>query len=864
MRRQSSIPSRLWLGLQIALAVLAVSGVAAIPQAAKDDPRYKLGYLVVTHYPGVATNGTGDSLAGLQAAVSDAYTNNLVALFPSGTYVISDTLRCRDFHLASGTNASGGIVLGANPCQTKAYILQGSSLGPRPVIKLADAPASDFDNTNSVRPLLMYRLYESTNYPNSPQVDPPGTNPLGAPVGYEVDSSYLFDWELRNMDLDCNGHAGAVGVVFPGAQGSMIANVRVNATNAFAGFYGLPGRNWGAVNVEVDGGRYGIRTGGPAGSTCAGSSIFGARLVNQTVAAIEHEDFVPLVMAGFRIVKAAAPAFAVKTSAYYSTLTSWNTMSLLDGSIEITGGLSTNTAIANVGGKNLYLRNVYVGGATSLVKSATLVAATGAGSWSRIDEYSHTDQRTTTGGPSSTLATWSMINGVTNRDAERVKLVTPNSGPPPHGLLARHLPWHGMPAYEGAGSPPTVVVTDPPYNAIPGDTSDDTAAIQQAIDDASAAGHGRVFIPKFNTGGMFSGAFLLTNTLTLRHNTILFGAAKGYVSELCTHPSWRPTTATDIVRTEDSADATTYLGNLALSTDVSLYRNPFTFYHWRAGPSSETFDLRLETVYEYRPPANPNHYTGVRFSGNAGGRHFFFPEAELDKVGNSAGPYPSNNGDLYRSLRITGTTQPLWLYGFNLEGGKHDLRRYDAEIVSAANIRWLGWKREGNCSMLQLSNSQNFALYSAGAMREMIPQGEGRFEIMGNSDGILLANLLVQADEGTNAPSSTLLETIVGQPTNAIPYPQGISMYKRGAIGEDAMQTDVPLAGVELAAVASGPGGLALHLCGVPGYRYGIEASTNLLDWSPWRTVMATDGRVELIDPEEPLFPRRFYRAVLP
>jgi hypothetical protein len=756
---------------------------ATIPQAAKDDPRYKLGFLVVSHYAGVNTNGTADSLAGLQAAVNDAYTNGLVALFPSGTYLISDTLRCRAYHLASGTNADGSIKIGANPCSTRSFTLQGSSCGPRPVIKLADLPVGNFDSTTSPRPLLMFRLYHATQYPNAPPVEPPDTNILVAPPGYSVDSSYLFDWELRNLDFDCNRHAGAVAVVFPAAQGSLIANVRVNATNAFAGFYGLPGRNWGAVNIEVDGGRYGIRTGlSVAGEYGAGSSVFGARLIGQTVAAIDHDDFAPLIMAGFQISKAAGPVFTLKTGNF----SSFHTMSLLDGSIEITGSSASAPAISNTNGKSLYLRNVYIGGATNLLKSTTLPALTGAGLWSRIDEYSYADQRTTTG--LNTFTTRSMIDGVMSTTAERVKLATTNSGSPPLDLVARHLPAHGMPTYEGTGSPATIVVTDPPYNAIPGDTISDTLAIQQAIDAASTAGHGRVFIPKFNTNGTLSGAFLLTNTITLRSNTVLFGAAKGYVSELGAHANWKPAVVTSIVQTEDTASGSTYLGNLALTTQGSLYRYPFTFYHWRAGAASETFDLRIDPLYEYNPPPNSNHYAGVRLSGNAGGRHFFFPEGAMDQVGNTTTVYPSNNGNQYRSLRIVNTTQPLWLYGFNLEGGKHDYRQYDAEIIGATNIRWLGWKREGSSSMLLLSNSQNIALYSAGAMREEPKPGLGQFEIYGSSTNLLMANLLVQVVETNTSLGLTLKESLTGQPTNIIAYPEGVSLYKRGIIDDSAMR----------------------------------------------------------------------------
>ena len=51
-----------------------------------------------------------------------------------------------------------------------------------------------------------------------------------------------------------------------------------SGTNTFAGFCGLPGRNWGAVSIEVNGGTYGIRTGlSVAGEYGVGSSVFDAR-----------------------------------------------------------------------------------------------------------------------------------------------------------------------------------------------------------------------------------------------------------------------------------------------------------------------------------------------------------------------------------------------------------------------------------------------------------------------------------------------------------------------------------------------------------------------------------------------------------
>lgn len=746
---------------------------ATIPAAAKSDPRYKLGYLVVTYYPGVTNNGTGDSLTGLQTALDDAYTNDLVALFPAGTYLISDSIKCFQWW---DWNPGGNTFAGGGPYFNSGYALLGSSLGTtRPVIKLMNSPTGNFDDTNNIRPLLVFRLFKQVLTNSVAGTQP--TDPMGVPDKYDINTSSLFNCEVRNLDFDCNNHTGAVAVVFPAAQGSVIADVSINATNAYAGVYGLPGRHWGAVNLEVDGGSYGIYCGQLAGDVGAGSAIFGVKLYGQTVAAIDYNDFVSLVMVGFHITKSSNPVLTLNSASQ----TANNTMVLQDGIIEMDGGAPTTATLKNPNGDTFYARNIYVSGSTNLIKSSTLAALTGSGSWSRIDEYSYTDQ-TTNSGASGVYTTRSMVDGGTQTTAERVKVATANSGPPPVDLLERHLPPAGLPTYEGAGSPPTIVVTDPPYNAIPGDGTNDTLALQRAIDDASAAGHGRVFIPKFNTAGSFSGKFELTNTLVLHSNTMLFGAGKNGVSGLRTHGSWKPAKSVNMIQTDDRAAASTYLGNLELST-TNLYLYPFTAYEWRAGKSSSTFDLAIngDWISTITNP-NTNNFVITRFSGNAGGRHYFFPQTS-----GMAGNTVSNIN--YRNVQIIGTTQPLWFYGFNLEGGKQDTRSEDMDIFNAANIRLLGWKREGRASMVVVSNSQNLVLYAAGAMRDYPPDpGVGEIEITGTSSNIMMANLLVQFPGSSGPYGLTVMETITGQGSNSVPYPEGVSLYKRGTIDEALMQ----------------------------------------------------------------------------
>jgi hypothetical protein len=122
------------------LAVLFAFGgtlSAAIPDVARNDPRFPLGYLVVTHYAGVHGDGTGDATAGLQQAIDDAYANDLVAFLPLGTYVISDTLRLFQWRPLNSDGSQA-----TNPYRQKAFQLGGEHGvgGARPLLRLAPRP----------------------------------------------------------------------------------------------------------------------------------------------------------------------------------------------------------------------------------------------------------------------------------------------------------------------------------------------------------------------------------------------------------------------------------------------------------------------------------------------------------------------------------------------------------------------------------------------------------------------------------------------------------------------------------------------------------------------------------------------------
>jgi len=763
----------------VGLALCLLTGVrAAIPTAAKSDPRYKLGYLVVTHYAGVRSDGTGDATAGIQQAIEDACGAHLAVLFPAGTYRITDTLKCYKWQRWNPSKDQPH-----NP-PSENHILVGSTLGSaRPVIRLASS-APLFDDPAHPRPLLIYRNFSALNENATSEVEP--TDPTGAPPNYEIKTPNLFGEELRGVDFDCGGHAGAIGVYFPAAQSSSIENVRVDATGAYAGFCGLPGRNGGAANIAVEGGRYGLLLEG----SMAGTVAAGVTLLNQADRAIVAEDFVPICVVGFRIVKASGPVLTTYRAGWADCV---GTVSMLDGIIELGSGL----AIDNSKGKSLYLRNIYVTGTSELVKSKDCATVEGAGVWSRIAEYTYTEQTTPSGDPpyedgDSFFRVFSVLDGAVSRVREPVLRIEPNVGGPPADLVRRHV-WTELPSYEGQ-SDGTIVVTAAPYGATPDDESDDRAAIQAAIDAASAAGHGRVFVP--------GGTFRIGNTLTLRANTVLLGAGRR-ISRISYHDSWRPTTGeATMIRTENDAEATTFLGFIEIhartiggGTEPSGANtwDRFNHLHWRAGRCSMTVGLQFAQEWDW-PEEGTNPRSVFKLTDNAGGRHYFVEPN-------------SRSGDPgFRCLLVNGTTEPLSFYGLNVEATKKCSRVCDTncEIIDSENIRIYSVKREGVSPTLIVRDSRNVAMFSSGAMRGANKSGLGGYvQVYGASDGITMANLITQTVNEQDPNGEPMLrEDLDGLPRVEVVWPECVSVYKRGALDDAAMAIGAPTVSLRVAAGA--------------------------------------------------------------
>lgn len=754
----------------VAAAVLAgVRVPAAVPEAAQADPRFGLGYVVVTHYPGVRADGGGDSTAGIQAAIRDAYDNHLAVLFPPGTYTISDTLKCYEWNYWDARRNRAH-----NP-DKRNHVLLGSTLrDARPLIRLRPA-AAGFGDPERPRPMLVYRVFTADNARATQPVEP--TEPLlGDPPNFHDQPNILFDSELRGLDFDCGGNRGAIGVAFRAAQESSIEHVRVDATGASAGIRGIPGRNGGAANLEVQGGDYGLDL---VDGGLAGTIAVGVRLLDQQVRAVRHQDFCPLTLVGFRIVKDVGPAITIETRRN----TAVGTLCAVDGTVELRGG---GTAFDNVrAARTMYLRNVYVAGTPDLIHSGEKPVVTGAGAWTRIAEYAYTDQTTPEGRPpyqprDQLLRVFSLLDGQLSRIPEPVKAIDPNHAPPPD-LVARHL-WDELPLYEGRGE--AIDVRQPPYNARPDDELDDRAAIQEAIDAASAAGHGQVFLP--------AGHWELGGALTLRANTVLLGVSRD-VTVLGTHASWQPVEGSPaIIETVDDPAATTTLAWLTIHArtaggglnEAGAHRcDRFNHLHWRAGRRSLVVGVGLAKEWVAETISNAHDY--VRLTGSGGGRFYF-----LAPSWRWFGRHPDS-----RALHVIGTREPLAIYGLNLEFVTPSAAATPATniaIDNAANVRIYSVKREMATPTLILRNSRNIGLFGHGRqVTEPFAGSGGLLQIDAACTDVTIAPVVFDTLDHTPHGEATLREVLPAGREARVDFPDCLSLYRRGALDDAAMFLEI-------------------------------------------------------------------------
>ena len=538
----------------LAVAAVLASGAqtnAEAPNEFGDQPLAALGFVDVTGPPFSADQrGKHDSTEALRRAVVFARDHQMVCFFPPGEYKVSDTLNCEQYRPLhrDGIRRKG---TRDYPCM----LLGSRRASPRPRIVLA-ARSPGFSDPD--KPKYVIHFWSPGSGTETPVDQPqPNINMNQMLVGIDV--------------IIGPGNPGAVGIRHRAAQGSGVQDCTIDATHGYCGLEGGAGSGGSHANVTVVGGRVGM----DMRQTQPAPTLTGCTLIGQTETALISSSRQALCAVGLRIeAEVSGPAIVTKKlwGAHHGQLC------LIDSEI-IFRNPGKNTAIE--AGSSLYVNNVYIRGAQTLVRQfdRPAVRADGLG-WIHVKEYA--------GGVAERFRARNYENRtfifpapifVDGKSLDAPYLAEmAEGGPPPTNLQSRHLWDEQFPSWESRGA---VNVKDKPYDAVGDGVTDDAGAIQRAIDE-----HETVFLPK--------GQYVVSKTIRLRPDTKMIGAHRCF--------SWLvpldrdggdfddPAHPQPVVRTADDAKAETVVAFLGIRT---LGDSSAAFcLHWQAGRRSIFRDTR--------------------------------------------------------------------------------------------------------------------------------------------------------------------------------------------------------------------------------------------------------------------------------
>lgn len=715
-------------------AVFMISPVclqaAAPPGIDPTDPFVIKGYLPVTLY-GALPDDAVDDTAQIQQAIDEALEYGYVAFFPGGTYHVSTMLRAMQRVTPSEKD----------PCKFKsnrrmANVLVGSTAASRPVLKLV-GDGTEFKDANNPRPLIWFWSQPRNLKPDGGEALP--CEGLGSTDPEHEQSNINMDQVFRGIDIDISGgYEGAIGIRHAGSQGSYIENVNINATDAFAGIYNAPGQGGGTLNVTVSGGQYGF-----IGNKVARYPVLaGVRFLDQTTAAFHWDGQHNLTIVGFEIRSSSTTAAVTLQTGRKPQ----NGVALVDGTIEANGF----TAIDNLAGRDLHLKDVYVRGTANIMQNGTgnLIPG-GLTEWQKVNEYVYTASTSR-----SFIDGELKSAGYENSDVDQTAGIQP-----PDDLVLKHVPADTIPGFE---DPETISITD--YGANGEDDLDDTQAIKLAL-----ANHQKVLFPK--------GEYLISEPLTLGPNQHLFGSAKT-ISLIKSAKGWHPTGRTPMIMTVADEDATTSLSSVGLQAR----KNPDQLTHllWRAGRNSIIKDIMISR----KEGGNANiKHESFAFEDQAGGRVYGL-SGEWSSI--RALTFDPN----YRHLRVTNTRQPLAFYGLNIERSHNNPQ---SEINGSTNIQIYSLKGEANedidvpgATVLRIVNSGNISGFGYSGIASPA-SGRGLIEFI-NSDHVQFSNIAHVLPSETPI---TIKESYAGT-TKQVSGRHPLALFKRGMPQLDAVDTPPP------------------------------------------------------------------------
>ena len=724
-----------------------------VPKELGNQKLAVLGMVDVTAAPFFADpTGSKDSTEALQRAIDFARNAQMVCYLPEGTYKISDTLTLTNgLYMRSHFN-------NILPDPNVPIVLMGAGGGGDKKTKIILTQNSKgFGDRNTPRfvlnaPLPIITKNSSTQY----TIDKTKNN-----------NSSVFNTMIRNVEIVIGGgNVGAVGIHMSSAEGAALQDVVVDATNGYAGIYGAAGNGGSWTNVMIIGGEVGIDM---TELTVPTPVMEGITLINQRKAAIVGGSRGSLTIVGMKI-KSEYNTPRIIVQAKYDILD--GTLNIIDSEIEFTNPDDSGNAVAiEKSAKNVYLNNVYVNKADAVVSGSLNANKSG---WFHVKEYAMgIDQAKNEVQIKASYYTNGKMQGSVYQSVET------NVSPPKY-LRTKHTWDETFPGFDSKGA---VNVKEAPYSAKGDGYTDDTEALQKAINENEI-----IFLPK--------GYYRVSKTLKLKPDTKLIGIAQ-HLSVIYVRDPEAASEPWPIVETADDKNAKTVIAFINIGVPREVKKSftgeymPVYALKWQSGAESVLRSAYTDLVRIYGFKGNPDYkeikfkYPLVIITGNGGGKWYNYT--------NSLAWGPVAVDSNMRNLVIEGTHEPLYFYNFSPQ---HTNASATVEIRDSKYVTTFGSKTEGTTTFLNVKDSDYIRVFGHGGIGSG-PKGRALY-LFENTPNFIISNMTDQINYGAERAYFRdfmhlnykdyypLQEKLGDGSTITVNYDERPVFYKRGNPSEDA------------------------------------------------------------------------------
>lgn len=693
----------------------------------------EMGLVDVTASPFNADrSGKADATKAIQSAVNFARDHQMVLYFPAGTYRISDTIECRQQLTVRGN----GRLTGAPkfPC-----VLMGSAVPGKRSILLLTPRSAGFTDPDQ-RKIIVHFLNCNYGYDKRDFRDGP----------LRPQSNISYNQIFADIDIVIGeGNAGAVGLRMQAAEGSSVQDVTIDATHGHTGMIGAAGSGGSHHNITIRGGRIGIDTHGfppefnaTASGTQPTPTMAGITLLDQTETALVNKSRGPLVAVGWHI-RTQTTGPVIRLERDYASSPFNSGLALIDSVVQFSGKPGDTLCATN---KSFYMRNVYVERARSVVEG---IEANSSG-WAQIQELAYPIQP-----PAFKGLTFQESVYIDGERSDVPYIRMRSKTPPPSDLCSRHIWSDSFPSFQ---HPRAANVKAAPYNAAGDGETDDTAALQRAVNENEI-----VFLPK--------GYYRVSDTIRLRPNTKLIGVAQ-HLSTIMTRAPYGDLGTGDIpkplVETADTSDADTVIAFLGIlladEAPAEVVEQgdgvlPYYALSWRCGGTSMVRSPHIARSHLYgyprRKPAGIESFgysnPTVRISGHGGGRWYnFFIHGMASET------------DEYRHILVENTKGPLAFYHLHAQ---HADSYSQCEIRDSANLTIYGVKSEYQTRFLKVQDSNHIYVFGHGGNATAL-RGSAHYVIV-DSDDVTLTNMSDQFNVRQTTPTPMAYHKYPAEPFTA-------------------------------------------------------------------------------------------------